>query len=125
MQNSGVSVLLLALALPAFSAPKVTFYKDVAPVIYSQCSVCHRPGESAPFSLLSFEDVKRHAKQIAEVTKKRFMPPWQPEPGYGDFSEERRLTDAQIQMIQQWVADGELPGSTVNAPKPPKFSSEW
>jgi len=125
MHNSGVVALFLLFALPARPASKVTFYKDIAPIVYSQCSVCHRPGESAPFSLLTLEDVKRHATQIAEVTRRRFMPPWQPEAGYGDFAEERRLTDTQIQLIQQWVTDGELPGSPANAPRPPKFSSEW
>jgi Flp pilus assembly protein TadD len=120
----GVFVSLL-LTVPALPASKVTFYGNIAPIIYSQCSVCHRPGESAPFSLLSFEDVKRHAAQIATVTKSRFMPPWQPEAGYGDFAEERHLTETQIQLIQQWVAEGAVPGSSVDAPKPPKFSSEW
>jgi Flp pilus assembly protein TadD len=118
-------ILLLALATPVWSTPKVTFNRDIAPIIYSQCSVCHRPGESAPFALLSFDDARRHATQIAEVTKRRYMPPWQPEAGYGDFAEQRRLSDSQIQLIQQWVADGELPGPAADAPKPPKFSSEW
>jgi len=125
MWKPGVVLLWLLIAVPARPAPKVTFYRNIAPIIYTQCSVCHRPGESAPFALLSLEDVKKHATQIADVTKRRFMPPWQPEAGYGDFAEERRLTDAQIQLIQQWVADGELPGTIANAPKPPKFSSEW
>lgn len=118
MRNLGVPLLLPLLAMPAWTAPRVTFNKDIAPIIYSQCSVCHRPGESAPFSLLSFEDVKRRASQIADVTKRRYMPPWQPEAGFGDFAEQRRLTDVQIQLIQDWVAEGELPGPTANAPTP-------
>jgi Flp pilus assembly protein TadD len=126
MQKLGVLLVSLIFAIPARPAPRqVTFYKDIAPIVYSQCSVCHRPGEAAPFSLLSWEDVKRHAAQIAAVTKRRFMPPWPPEAGYGEFAEERRLTEAQIQLIQRWVADGAVPGSNVNAPKPPRFSSEW
>lgn len=125
MRRIGVFFVLLLPAIPARPASTVTYYKDVAPIIYSQCSVCHRPGESGPFSLLTFEDVKRHAAQIATVTKSRFMPPWQPQAGYGEFAEERRLTDAQIQTIQQWVAGGELPGNRRNEPKRPAFSSEW
>jgi len=120
-----VPLLLFILAVPARPSSQVTFYKDIAPIIYSECAVCHRPGESAPFSLLSYDDVKKRAPQIAAVTKKRFMPPWQPQAGYGDFAEERRLTDTQIDLIQKWVAAGELPGSSINTPKPPKFSSEW
>src|SRR5476649_2132839 len=115
--------------LRAASAPKVTFYQDIAPIVYQNCSSCHRPGESGPFSLLSYDDVKQHAAQIAEVTKRRFMPPWLPEKlpetGHADFLEERRLTDAQIQSIQDWVKQGTPPGSASHAPQPPKFTSEW
>src|SRR5215471_6000785 len=98
MKLSGPAAWLL-LSLPAL-AQNVTFNQQIAPIIYKNCSTCHRPGESAPFSLLSYEDAKRHAAQIAKVTKSRFMPPWLPEHGYGDFAEERRLSDAQIALIQ-------------------------
>jgi Flp pilus assembly protein TadD len=126
MQKLCVPLVSLVLAIPASPAPRpVTFYRDIAPIIYSQCSVCHRPGESAPFPLLNLEDVRKHARQIAAVTKRRFMPPWQPQAGYGDFAEERRLTDAQIQLIQDWVAGGALPGIRRSEPKPPVFTSEW
>jgi len=105
--------------------PEVTFNRNIAPIIYKNCSPCHRPGESGPFSLLSYEDVKRHASQIADVTKRRFMPPWLPEKGYGEFEEERRLTDKEIALIGQWVQQGAKLGPTARAPVPPKFSSEW
>src|SRR5579884_1211404 len=117
-----VCYLFLA-ALPA--AANVTFNGQIAPIIYRECSSCHRPGESAPFSLLSYEDAKRHAAQIATVTGKRFMPPWLPEHGYGEFLEERRLTDAQIELFQEWVKEGAPPGSSAKAPAPPKFTSDW
>ena len=107
------------------SRPTVTFNRDIAPIVYGNCSVCHRPGESAPFSLLTYEDVKRHAAQIAAVTKRRYMPPFLPEAGYGDFKEERRLTDKQIELIQDWVKQGAPAGSAAHAPVPPKFTSEW
>ena len=86
--------LRFSLAAPAATTPptKVTFYHDIAPIVYANCAPCHRPGESGPFSLLSYEDVKHHALQIADVTRTRFMPPWLPEPGHGEFAEERRLT---------------------------------
>lgn len=105
------------------SAP--TFNRDIAPVIYHNCAPCHRPGEAAPFSLLAYDDVKRHAAQIALVTARRYMPPWLAQPGYGDFVEERRLSDAQIQMIQDWVKQGAPLGAAADAPPPPKFPSEW
>ena len=112
-------------ANPAEPSKDVTFYRDIAPIVYRNCAPCHRPGESAPFSLLSFDDAKRHATQMADVTKRRYMPPWLPEPGKGDFREERRLTDAQIQLIQNWVAQGAPAGSAAQAPEPPKFTSQW
>src|SRR5215470_15552749 len=84
-------------SLKAWAADTVTFYKDIAPIVYQNCSSCHRPGESGPFPLLSYDDVKKHAPQVADVTKRRYMPPWLPEAGHGEFQEERRLTDAQIQ----------------------------
>ncbi|HKE26910.1 MAG TPA: tetratricopeptide repeat protein [Bryobacteraceae bacterium] len=101
------------------------FYRDIAPIIYHNCSPCHRPGESAPFPLLSYDDVKRRSAQIAAVTKRRYMPPWLPEPGHGEFAEERRLSNAQIQLIQQWVNDGAPAGTPVRGSGPPKFTDEW
>src|SRR5689334_23057636 len=63
------------------SAPTVTFTRDVAPIVYDKCSTCHHPGEAAPFSLLTYDDVRRHGQQIVEVTQRRFMPPWLPSEG--------------------------------------------
>ncbi len=115
---------MLGASLPAF-ALGITFSRDIAPIIYRNCASCHRPGESGPFSLLSYEDVKRHAAQIADVTKRRYMPPFLPEPGYGDFIEERRLSDREINLIQEWVKAGSPEGSRADAPPAPKFASEW
>ena len=93
-----VNLPLLA-AAPSSNPARVTFYQNIAPIIYRECAPCHRPGESGPFPLLAYSDVKRRAAQIAEVTARRFMPPWLPQHGYGSFLEERRLTDAEIQII--------------------------
>src|SRR3954471_18800563 len=79
-------VLMFAAAGPASRAgAQVTFSKDVAPVIFSHCAQCHHPGGSAPFSLLTYDESRRHATQIAQLTKARLMPPWKAEPGIGDF----------------------------------------
>jgi tetratricopeptide (TPR) repeat protein/mono/diheme cytochrome c family protein len=131
MNGKGLIVMLAAAAWTCAAAPTPagqgapTFYRNIAPIIYQNCSTCHRPGESGPFSLLTYDDVKRHASQIADVTKGRFMPPWLPEPGHGQFEEERRLSDKQIQLIQAWVKAGAPAGSPASGPQPPKFSSEW
>jgi Tfp pilus assembly protein PilF len=116
--------LLVFLAISAAAAP-ATFNQQIAPIVYRNCSPCHRPGEAAPFSLLSYDDAKRHAAQIAAVTKRRYMPPWLPEPGKGEFAEERRLTDAEIQLIDDWVKQGTPLGPAARAPQPPRFKDEW
>ena len=69
-----------------------------------------------PFSLLNYADAKKHAREIAELTAKRVMPPWPPEPGFGEFTGERRLTAAQIQLIQQWIAAGAAEGNAEDLP---------
>jgi tetratricopeptide (TPR) repeat protein/mono/diheme cytochrome c family protein len=102
-----------------------TFYKDIAPIVYRNCSPCHRPGEAAPFSLLSYRDAKAHAHQIADVTKRHLMPPWLPESGYGEFEGERRLNSAQIQMIEDWVQQGSPAGSPADGPPAPTFTKGW
>ncbi len=93
------------------SAESLTFTQNIAPIIFNNCANCHRPGEVAPFSLLTYQDVAKRAKQIGIVTQKRLMPPWKLEPGYGEFQHERRLTDTQIALIQQWANEGAKEGN--------------
>src|SRR5438105_6575686 len=96
----------------ATGAPRsaVTFNRDVAPLVFSQCASCHRPGEVAPFPLLSYEDVHKRARQIALVTGQRIMPPWKAD-SHGEFKNERRLSEEQINTIRQWVDEGAPEGS--------------
>jgi tetratricopeptide (TPR) repeat protein/mono/diheme cytochrome c family protein len=112
-------------AAAAVPAPAPTFYRSIAPIIYQNCSTCHRPGGSGPFSLVNYDDVKRHASQIADLTRRRYMPPWLPEAGHGEFEEERRLSDKQIEVIQDWVRHGTPAGRPADSPPAPKFNSEW
>jgi hypothetical protein len=97
------------------------FNHDIAPIVYKHCSACHRPGEAAPFSLLSYEDVKKRAKQIADVTRRRFMPPWLPDSG--DFADEQHLSDEEIEVISSWAASGAPEGS--GSVTPPQFTEGW
>lgn len=103
----------------------VTFNRDIAPILFTNCSECHRPGESAPFPLLNYEDASRHARQIAAVTGSRFMPPWHPVEGFGHFRNERRLTDNQMALIQQWVDNGKPEGDTNDRLAAPPFPEGW
>jgi tetratricopeptide (TPR) repeat protein len=103
----------------------VTFSRELAPVIFDRCAVCHRPGGSAPFALLTYQDVRSRAAQLAAVTASRIMPPWQPEPGYGEFRDSRRLSDAEIQLFQHWVAQGAVEGDPAHLPPTPQWTSDW
>jgi Flp pilus assembly protein TadD len=110
---------------PAQSPEHVSFNRDIAPIMYRSCATCHRPGEAAPFSLLSYSDVKKHARQIAEVTGSRSMPPWLPEPQKLKFADELRLPDAEINLIRRWVEGGASEGSPADLPPQPKFVEGW
>ena len=88
----------------------VNFYKDIAPIIYSHCAPCHRDGMAAPFNLLTYDDVRKRSQQITEVVQSKYMPPWLPEPGHGNFNGARRLTEGQIALIKQWVDEGHEKG---------------
>ena len=107
------------------SERKVTFNRDIAPIVYHYCASCHRPGEAGPFPLLTYEDVKKHGHQIAVVTQTRFMPPWLPEPQLLKFADERRLSSEQIALIQKWVEQGMPQGSPSDLPPQPRFVPGW
>ncbi len=127
------SVRRMAIARPAPQEPNqaaaqrsVTFAKDIAPIVYSNCAQCHHPGGPGPFSVLTYSDVRARAAQIASVTESRYMPPWLPKAGYGDFLGERRLTDEQIKTISEWVKEGSPEGDPALAPPPPHYDeSGW
>jgi len=118
-------VPLLLAAQQATAGVPITFNHDVAPIIYQNCSPCHRPGEAAPFALLSYQDVAKKGKTIAKVLASHVMPPWKPEPGSYPFRDERRLTEKQIALIGSWVKDGMPEGNASERPEPPKFVSGW
>lgn len=103
----------------------VTFNRDVAPLIYAHCSTCHREGEAAPFTLINFDDARRHAKRIVEVTAQRIMPPWKAEVACAPFIGERRLADGQVALLRRWVEQGCPEGAAADAPAAPSFADGW
>jgi Flp pilus assembly protein TadD len=117
--------LALAFAVLPLGAEPVTFNKHIAPLMFHYCSPCHRPGEAAPFSLLTYADVRQHASQIVAVTERRYMPPWPPDGGYGDFAGVRRLTAAQLRLIAEWVKQGSIEGDAADLPPAPRFTEGW
>jgi tetratricopeptide (TPR) repeat protein len=120
-----LSILGLWLAGATLDGAKVTFSRDIAPIVFAHCVPCHRPGEAAPFSLLTYDDVRRRAQLIAVMTKNRAMPPWKPEPRYGQFAGARRLSDRQVELIQQWVEFGAPEGDASDLPPAPRWASGW
>ncbi|MEP7310318.1 MAG: tetratricopeptide repeat protein [Acidobacteriota bacterium] len=127
----------------------LTFNKDIAPILFEHCGSCHRLGEpvnasgaprsdskldgtsdqwciaGAPFNLIEYRDAQAHARQIAAATRKRTMPPFLPEPGYGAFANERRLRPEQIDMIERWVDAGAPEGDPADKPPTPHWPKGW
>ncbi len=103
--------------------PAITFRSDVAPIVHEHCVPCHQPGGAGPFSLIRYEDVRKHAREIVKATSRRYMPPWPPERGDVHFVGERGLTDTQIDLIRRWVAQHMVEGDSA-VPPPPLVSQE-
>lgn len=114
-----------AVGTTAANGSPPTFSEDVAPLLFQHCAGCHRPGEAAPFSLLDYSQVKRRGQQIAEVTAGRLMPPWKVDESDVAFRHDRRLTQAQIERIQNWVEGGMPGGDPAKLPDRPTFASDW
>src|SRR5437667_112234 len=106
------AMIVLFLPVLAFGADKVapTFSKDVAPIFYDKCANCHREGNVAPMSLLSYKDARPWVKSIREKVASRTMPPWTADPHYGKFLNDRQLNQQQIDMIVAWIDGGAREG---------------
>lgn len=105
---------------------KVTFTKDVAPILYKNCTHCHRSGEIGTMSLMSYEEVRPWAKAILkEVVQEREMPPWHSDDPHGTFSNDRRMTDLEIATIKAWVNQGVKRGSPKDMPDAPTYTEGW
>ena len=128
-------VVMLVIAMAAFvalatatdksHASKVTFTKDIAPILYKNCAECHRPGEIAPMSLLTYKEVRPWARSIRERVVTRQMPPWSADPKYGHWANDPRLTDQEINTIVEWVNADAPKGDDKDLPPSPKFTEGW
>lgn len=123
---AGLTVaMLLAAASVVAAADAVTFNRDIAPILFTHCASCHRPGEVGPFSLLTYRDARQHLSQIVDATSRRVMPPWKPAPGPHPLIGDRSLTDEQILRIKAWAGSGAAEGEARDLPPLPKFDSGW
>jgi hypothetical protein len=110
-------------ARPADAAP--TFSKDVAPIVFAKCASCHRPGEVAPMSLLSYKEVRPWAGAIREKVSSRAMPPWHADRQYGTFRNNLSLSDQEIDTIVKWANGGAREGDPAALPPLPTFAEGW
>ncbi len=125
--KAGVVFVALALAAGVSASGQsqdVTWRRQIAPILYKNCTGCHHAGGSGPFSLTTYAEVKRFAGVIGPAVSTRYMPPWLPEPGHGSFQGNRRLGDADLSLIERWIAAGTPEGS---GPEPiaPKYAADW
>jgi hypothetical protein len=123
-----VFVVVLTEDAPRAQAPSgapVTFSEHVAPIVFANCTPCHRPGEAAPFQLLSYRDARPLAKAMAAAAAARVMPPWKPGPSDYAFHGARGLTASQIETLQRWADNGAPEGDPAKLPPLPKFTDGW
>jgi hypothetical protein len=118
-------LLPFAFCLLPLAGSAQTFSRDIAPIVFDACVSCHRSGGPGPFPLTTYDEVRRRATQIAQVTRSRFMPPWKVEPGVGHFAGQRQLDDTAIATIEQWVKSGAPEGDVAALPPLPKFADGW
>ena len=132
VRSTRCAILAVAAAAAFFTGPRPasgqagpTFSRDVAPILFDHCTSCHRPGQFAPFSLVTYADARPWARAIRQQVVTRRMPPWKPAPGYGEFRDVRRLSDADIEIIDRWVEAGAVEGDPADRPPVPDWSDGW
>src|SRR5438874_4017297 len=116
---------LVGIAAMAATPAAVTFNKDVLPILANNCQQCHRPGEIAPMSLLTYNEARPWAKAIKAAVVSQKMPPWFADPKVGHFANDRRLSEAQIQTLAAWADNGAPEGDAKDRPAPRTFQEGW
>ena len=123
--GTAVSSTLSARAQVPVEHASTTYSEHIAPIVLQHCAPCHRPGQAAPFSLLTYSDVRSRAQLIGAVVSRRVMPPWKPEPNSVRFVGERGLSDGQIRLIQDWIEQGAVEGDPRTTPPTPSWPAGW
>jgi hypothetical protein len=118
-------VLILSVAAVATASPQVSYNKDVLPVLQKNCQSCHRPGEAAPMSFLTYKETRPWAKAIRTAVLSKKMPPWFADPHVGKFSNDRSLSQADIDTLAKWAETGAAEGNRKDAPAPVAFVDGW
>ncbi|MFP6583550.1 MAG: cytochrome c, partial [Candidatus Hydrogenedentota bacterium] len=123
---STAALAIIAGSGVASAADKPTFSKDIAPILFENCTSCHQPGQSAPMSLLSYREVRPWAKSILKNVQERTMPPWHASPEFGHFKNDRSLSQEDIDTITDWVNSGTPRGDASDLPAMPTLKAgDW
>ena len=126
MIDLGVRLLVMVgFALSGTAGAAVTFNGEIATIVYAKCASCHRPGQSGPFPLLTYEQVKKKSRTIDEAVSDRYMPPWKPVNDNVHYANDRRLSEREIGLFREWVKTGCPEGDPAKKPVPPEFPSDW
>jgi hypothetical protein len=125
LRLTSLGLLCAGIAAAANTPGKVTYHKDVLPILQKNCQSCHRPGEAAPMSFLTYKDTRPWAKAIKTAVLSKKMPPWFADPAHGKFQNERRLSEAELQTVARWVDSGAPEGGAKQAPAPLAFKEGW
>lgn len=110
---------------PPAAKPQVTYTRDIAPILFANCLICHREGEVGPFPLTDYNDAAKRGDQLVEVTRQKIMPPWMPRQAHGEFEDQRILTAREIELIAAWNEGGRAEGKVEDLPTPPAFGGGW
>ena len=121
----GMLYILAVQAMVVYASPGPTFHKDVEPVLQRRCQSCHRAGESAPMSLITYQQTRPWARAIRAAVLSGKMPPWQADPRYGKFVNDLSLTAAEKDKLIAWIDAGAAEGDSADAPKPRAFPQGW
>src|SRR5579864_5543095 len=125
MRRLTVVLTFAVSAVAATNSGVVTFNKEVLPILQKRCQDCHRPGEAAPMSLMTYQDARPWAKAIREAVVTRKMPPWFADPHVGKFANDRSLSQTEIDTLVSWADGGAKEGNTKDAPAPRQFVDGW
>jgi hypothetical protein len=125
MQRAGAILLMAAALLPAASTRKVTFYKDVLPILQNRCQECHRSGEIGPMEFTTYKQTRPWAKAIRESVAAKRMPPWFADPNHGTFANDRSLPQSEVEALLAWVDAGAPEGSAKDQPPEKQWTSGW
>src|SRR5262245_28851506 len=125
MKLHGAALALLLLLIPAAHAAAPTFHADVEPILQRHCQTCHRPGDIAPMSLMTYEDVRPWAKAIRSAVTQKKMPPWFADPALGVFRNDPSLSEPELEILIAWIDAGAQQGNPNDAPRPLEFVDGW